>query len=97
MDENDKQLIDRLAHINIVCGKTQPSFLKTKTTRQTVVKCDELENHIENEFNIKVETSGVQITPIVAQLAAAAHAEAENNATASAAAAVAAAAASEAS
>jgi hypothetical protein len=82
VDENDKQLIDRLANISIVCGKSQPSFLKNKSMRQTVLKCDELEGYIENQFKIRIETTGVQITPMAAQLAAAANEAVENNAAA---------------
>ena len=85
-------MIDRLARINIVCGKSQPSFLKNKGARQTVVRCDELEAHIDHDYGgLPVEVTGTQIVPIAAQLAAAAHAEAENNAAAAAAVAAAAA------
>lgn len=82
MDENDKQLIEKLADINIVCGKSQAGFLKSKTQKQTVIKCDELDNHVWNIAKVHVETTGTQITPLAAQLAAAAQAEAENNAAA---------------
>jgi hypothetical protein len=50
--------------------------------RQTVLKCDELEGYIENQFKIRIETTGVQITPMAAQLAAAANEAVENNAAA---------------
>ena len=74
MDENDKDLIQRLANINIVCGKSQTSYLKTgKASRYTVIKCDELSKVVKDMAGIDVEQSGVAITP-VAPLAAVAEA-----------------------
>lgn len=74
VDENDKELIQKLANINIVCGKSQTSYLKTgKANRYTVIKCDELGKVIKDTAGIDVEQTGIAITP-VAPLAAVAEA-----------------------
>jgi len=65
VDENDKQLIERLSNINIVCGKSQSAYLKMgKAAKYTVVKCDELVKYIKDETGIDIEQSGTAITPL---------------------------------
>lgn len=66
MDENDKALIEKLSNINIVCGKSQTSYLKSgKATKYTVIKCDELAKHIKDEAGIDIEQTGIAVDPIV--------------------------------
>jgi hypothetical protein len=67
-------LIEKLSNINIVCGKSQTSYLKSgKVSRFTVIKCDELAKIIKDETGIDIEQTGTAITP-VAPLAAVAEA-----------------------
>lgn len=67
-------MIDKLSNINIVCGKSQTSYLKTgKVAKYTVIKCDELAQVVKDEAGIDIEQTGTAITPI-ATLAAVAEA-----------------------
>jgi hypothetical protein len=76
VDENDKQLIAKLAEINIVCGKSQSAYLKTGKTAKNVIKCDELETYVWDTAKVKVEQSGIQVTPAIVAAALSAASEA---------------------